>query len=106
MWFCYILKSTNARFLNHTYIGITTSCDKRLLQHNGHLTGGAKCTRMKRPWTFLCIVSGFIDRSSVSSFEKQLKLQKVIGINEKIKTVSELVQKWNNDDKYLYITFI
>jgi putative endonuclease len=31
------------------YTGITTDLERRLREHNGELSGGAKATRMKRP---------------------------------------------------------
>lgn len=47
---CYILKSTNQKFPNLTYTGITTDLNRRLRQHNGEITGGAKATRSKGPY--------------------------------------------------------
>jgi len=36
-------------FDNSFYCGITTNIERRLKQHNGELTGGAKYTRSRRP---------------------------------------------------------
>lgn len=36
-------------FDNSFYCGITTNIEKRLKQHNGELSGGAKYTRSRRP---------------------------------------------------------
>ena len=91
MWYCYILESINSKFKNHTYVGITTDYNRRLLQHNGDLSGGAKSTRMKKPWKFLCIVSGFSDRSSVSSFECQVKTKS--GIDNRLDIIKHLIDK-------------
>ena len=46
-------------FDNSFYCGITTNIERRLKQHNGELTGGAKYTRSYRPWKPVLYVSGF-----------------------------------------------
>jgi putative endonuclease len=46
VWFVYVLVSRAGR----TYVGVTTDVDRRLLQHNGALPGGARSTRAHRPW--------------------------------------------------------
>ena len=38
---------------NSYYCGITTDLKRRLKQHNGQLTGGAKYTRGKRPCKYV-----------------------------------------------------
>lgn len=52
-YFCYLIKS-----YNKTYIGITNNLKKRLRQHNGELTGGAKCTRGSE-WYYHTVVGPF-----------------------------------------------
>ncbi len=47
---CYLLASTVPRYRTHGYVGSTPDPVKRLRQHNGHLTQGAKKTSRKRPW--------------------------------------------------------
>ncbi|KAF9273931.1 Slx4p interacting protein [Mortierella alpina] len=47
---CYLLASTVARYKTHAYVGSTPDPVKRLRQHNGDLTQGAKKTSKKRPW--------------------------------------------------------
>jgi len=53
-----------------TYVGATVNLDKRLQQHNGLLSGGAKATS-KRPgqWYRVCHVSGFDTWNQTLSFE-------------------------------------
>ncbi|KAF9352100.1 hypothetical protein BGX34_000173, partial [Mortierella sp. NVP85] len=46
---CYLLASTVPRYKTHGYVGSTPDPIKRLRQHNGHLTQGAKKTSKKRP---------------------------------------------------------
>jgi putative endonuclease len=46
MWTVYLAQNPDGIF----YTGITTDLDKRIQQHNGLLTGGAKFTRGKGPW--------------------------------------------------------
>ena len=47
---CYLLASTVPRYKTHAYVGSTPDPIKRLRQHNGDLTQGAKKTSKKRPW--------------------------------------------------------
>ena len=52
MFYCYII--TNGK---NTYNGYTNDLKKRLRQHNGELVGGAKATRGRGPWRYVCILS-------------------------------------------------
>lgn len=67
-YYCYLLISSQIGS-QRTYIGATTDVDRRLRQHNGEITGGAKATRMNRPWCMVCFVSGFKTWSDALSFE-------------------------------------
>jgi predicted GIY-YIG superfamily endonuclease len=53
-----------------TYVGATVDADRRLKQHNGILSGGARATS-KRPndWYRVCYVRGFSTWNSALSFE-------------------------------------
>ena len=53
-WFCYLLFSENTR---RTYIGATVDMYRRLRQHNGELSGGAKRTSSGRPWQLVALVT-------------------------------------------------
>lgn len=53
-FFCYLLQSVDSR---RTYIGATVDVDRRLAQHNGRLTGGARATAGRR-WNRVLYVSG------------------------------------------------
>lgn len=55
-WLVYVLKSTCSR---RTYVGVTNNFPRRLRQHNGDLSGGARYTSTGRPWVPLAIVDGF-----------------------------------------------
>jgi len=65
---CYILQSEI-----QSYCGVTTDVTRRLNQHNGHLQGGAKATRMNGPWKMGVVVTNFPDRSAAMKFEYAIK---------------------------------
>lgn len=74
-WFMYVLRTRSGSL----YTGITTDTARRLRQHCGELTGGAKALRGKGPLQ-LVWQRDFPDRSSASvaeaAFKKLSKKQK------------------------------
>jgi structure-specific endonuclease subunit SLX1 len=68
-WACYCLLSESGS----TYIGATVDVDRRLRQHNGELSGGARATSRKKGWTRVCHVVGFPDECSALQFEWRWK---------------------------------
>ncbi|KAI8545896.1 hypothetical protein RHMOL_Rhmol07G0072600 [Rhododendron molle] len=71
-WAVYLILSTNTPI--KTYVGVTTNFSRRLRQHNGELKGGAKASRIGRPWVCACIIQGFMDRSEACAFESKWKI--------------------------------
>ena len=69
MYYCYLLKSNNEKFLNETYIGFTDDPIRRLRQHNGLIKGGAKKTSKKRPWSLVLVISNFHNKILALQFE-------------------------------------
>lgn len=69
--FCvYLLQHTTGR----TYVGISTDVERRVKQHNGILTGGARCTRMLGIGWELVYRTGYLfDRSRAMSLERTIK---------------------------------
>lgn len=65
-WHCYCLTTMKQ---THTYVGATTNPERRLLAHNGLRAGGAKYTKMNRPWSIYFLVSGFTSKHDALSFE-------------------------------------
>jgi predicted GIY-YIG superfamily endonuclease len=65
MSYCYLLYTNGGR---NTYIGATFDPNKRLRQHNGELSGGARATSGKS-WTRALYVGGFPDWSAALQFE-------------------------------------
>lgn len=64
--FVYLIESKTT---NRTYIGYSNNPHKRLRKHNGEIVGGAKYTRIGRPWELVCYIGGFPDRSTALQFE-------------------------------------
>lgn len=69
-WCCYLLYSVNSK---KTYVGVTCDIGRRLRQHNGEISGGAKSARTGRPWRLVCTVHGFNSRSEACQFEWKWK---------------------------------
>lgn len=105
-YYCYIIRSTNPQYSNHTYNGSTNNLIRRLRQHNGELVGGAKATRNKGPWTYLVIWEGFENRKEALSCEWKIKHptgtfkrpSKYNGIAGRIKSLNLLIglETWTN----------
>jgi len=71
MWNCYLLATCDGGS-QKTYVGITPDLDRRLRQHNGLLSGGAKATH-GREWKRLCHIRGFPDHRAALQFEWRWK---------------------------------
>lgn len=73
-YMCYLLYSHNTHL---SYIGVTNNIMRRLRQHNGEISGGAKFTRRAKDWRVVAI-SKFQTLSDALRFEKQAKKIKTI----------------------------
>ncbi len=67
-YYVYILRCADDTF----YTGITTDIDRRITEHNGGETGGAKYTRARQP-VVLAYKAKFEDRSSATKEEMRIK---------------------------------
>jgi structure-specific endonuclease subunit SLX1 len=65
----YVLRSLNPAHTRSTYVGYTNHPARRLRQHNGELTSGARRTKGKRPWEMAAVVAGFPTKTSALQFE-------------------------------------
>lgn len=65
MWKVYCLQNSTQK---RTYIGATLNVDRRLNQHNGLQSGGAKATR-GHTWSRVCFVEGFPNERAALQFE-------------------------------------
>jgi len=72
-WIVYLLVSRSLKFYNYSYVGITTDLDRRLKQHNGLLTGGAKYTSSRRPFELLYSIDNIKNRSEATKLELNIK---------------------------------
>ncbi len=68
MWIVYLLKCRN----DNLYCGITNNLEKRIRQHNGELTGGAKYTRANGP-CMLVYQENALDKSTALKRECEIK---------------------------------
>lgn len=97
---CYIIISKGS---NRTYIGSTNNVERRLRQHNGEIKGGAKATKIDRPWRHICVISG-LNKIEALCCEWRLKrkhnykgqLKGFYGVNKKIENMYNVL----NLDRY------
>ncbi|HET6497092.1 MAG TPA: GIY-YIG nuclease family protein [Thermoleophilia bacterium] len=72
-WFVYVLVSEKT---GRTYVGVTVNLERRLRQHNGELSGGAKATRGFRPWRLARTIGPFEQRAALKEERRVKKLRK------------------------------
>lgn len=99
--YVYVLQSIN--YPNKFYIGYTIDPDRRLLQHNGKLAGGAQRTKKWGPWQRLCIIAGFTDNHQALRFEYRLqrirKKSSATRLEHVISIITTLVGKLDGSSK-------
>ena len=66
---CYCLESQSPVWHGSSYIGFTTNPRRRIRQHNGELTNGARRTKGRRPWKMVCFIGPFSSEVSGLKFE-------------------------------------
>ena len=75
MYSCYVIVSSSSK---DVYTGVTNNFVKRLRQHNGEISGGAKSTRGKnKNWKPLLLISGFQTYGLALQFERLMKGKKI-----------------------------
>ena len=88
----YILRSLSPDHSRKTYVGCAKDRFKRLRQHNGEITGGAKRTLIGRPWEMVCYFHGFPDRHTALQLEWAIQ-------HSGMKPVSVKIRKGKNKGK-------
>ena len=69
-WFVYVLLSDKKP---SSYVGVTIDVERRVLQHNGEIRGGARFTRSGRPWTIGRLYGPYRNRSYAQMVEAKVK---------------------------------
>ncbi len=86
--------------LEKTYCGVTDDLERRIEQHNGIISGGAKATR-GRSWEYFVIIEGFKDRKEALQFEwkmhhpdgKRHKNAKYNGLEGRLLSIKDVFEK-------------
>ena len=97
---------------NYTYLGITNNSERRLKQHNGELSGGAKYTRNFKQdgvWKYYLQISN-LSKSQSLSIERSIKnIRKyAVGsssLDKRLYCINKTLKKYNNVNylvKYFY----
>lgn len=94
---CYCIQNSNK---NKTYIGATNDFSRRIRQHNGIISGGAKSTKGDK-WSPIIHIYGFIDRHQLLRFEwfwKHCYKSNTRGVFKRIEMLEYLLKKteWQN----------
>ena len=93
-YFVYLLKSTVS---NRTYVGYTIDIKQRLRRHNGEISGGAKKTRVGRPWKVVLYVSGFGYERTALQYEfcvqRTKKYKRGTGVANKMRVMKSLLSQ-------------
>jgi len=69
-WFVYVLVSADS---SRTYVGSCVNVDRGLEEHNGSRPGGAKATRVGRPWKLARVHGPLGSRGEAQRVEAKLK---------------------------------
>ncbi len=88
MWSCYLLISQS----RHTYIGSTTDVFRRLRQHNGELSSGAKRTSSNRPWRLLAYINV---GEKILALQLEWQLKKARGFKKRLEKFVSLSAEKN-----------
>lgn len=98
--YCYILYNISQP--SRTYVGYTTNPSRRIRQHNGAISGGARATKGKGEWAFLLLVtSPCFNTHTGLSFEWHLKRAlRPEKANSAMKRVKALFKTMNENTKF------
>lgn len=109
-WACYLLVTCAAPY--KTYIGATVNLDRRLRQHNGELSGGAKRTtaistnRGPSAWRRACHVEGFTGQIECLQFEWHWKHVSLPHGGDPLKRRLEGLQRMLAEEKWQHVSVV
>jgi predicted GIY-YIG superfamily endonuclease len=106
-WACYLLRRRDGSS-QATYNGSTNDLFRRLRQHNGEITGGAKATsKFQGGWEIYCFMTGFCDHVNALQAEWRWKHPdnsrkrpaKYSGVKGRIRGLNEVIglAQWTNN---------
>jgi predicted GIY-YIG superfamily endonuclease len=91
-WTLYLLYHSES---NRTYLGVTTDVARRLRQHRGEISGGARfTTRIQKVcpecvWALVATLSQFPGQSEVTRWERLLKI-KTRGLKQRLEAMKDI----------------
>jgi len=118
MWFVYVIQSRMKRYNKYGkelngffYVGSTTDVHRRIRQHNGEISGGAKYTtsnKLDGEWVYhgwIKSISGILEKNRALSLEKKIKIRsrqcKGSPIERRTMAIDSLIEE--NTDLTFYI---
>jgi predicted GIY-YIG superfamily endonuclease len=112
-WCCYLLRNTKEEYRRYTYNGSTNDLFRRLRQHNGEISGGARHTsKTGGGWEVYCFMTGFEDHVNTLQAEWRWKHPTGIpgkrpasmnGVEGRIRGLNEVIglEQWTSNSVIL-----
>ncbi|MHA2135826.1 MAG: GIY-YIG nuclease family protein [Candidatus Thorarchaeota archaeon] len=85
-WWVYVIRSLAT---GRTYVGATVDSARRLRQHNGEIKGGARNTRMFRPYQLVRVIGPIPTQKEALREERRVKKLRARRYNKDDRTIYE-----------------
>ena len=85
-WYVYVIRSKSS---GRTYVGATVNESRRIRQHNGEISGGARSTRGFRPWELIRIIGPIPTQREALKEERRIKKLRKRRLDKTDKTIYE-----------------
>ena len=91
-WCVYLLYNETKK---RTYLGCSNSISKRLRQHNGEISGGARNTKLSEgseKWELKGVITGKLNISTANSLESRIRKTKIYGLDKRLENMAKYIK--------------